>query len=177
MERNRAAGNIMGETLVVGDAAEQRRFWKHVVRGPGERDCWIYAAAVSDDGYGRFWVSRNGRQKVVRPHRYALAIELGRPLNADEVALHEVCDNPICVRASSETLGRPHVVLGTQAQNLAGMGAKGRGGGRGQTWHWYGPDRAARAARSRALREAVRNGWDDGKVQDALLRSDVPTLF
>jgi hypothetical protein len=114
---------------------------------------------------------------VVRPHRYALAIELGRPLEPDEVALHEVCDNPICVRATSEALGRPHVVLGTQAQNLAGMGAKGRGGGRGQTWHWYGPDRAARVARSRALREAIRDGWDDEKVRSALLRTDVPTLF
>ena len=123
-----------------------------------------------------FWISRNGKQRVVRPHRYALAIELGRPLLEDEVALHEVCDNPICVRASAAS-GRPHVVLGTQAQNLAGMGAKGRGGGRGQTWRWYGPDRAARAARSRALREAVRHGWDDEKVQAALLHSDVPTLF
>ncbi|WP_370185345.1 hypothetical protein [Rhodococcus wratislaviensis] len=107
----------------------------------------------------------------------ALAIELGRPLTDDEVALHEVCDNPICVRASLEALGRPHVVLGTQAQNLAGMGAKGRGGGRGQTWHWYGPDRAARAARSRALREAVRGGWDDEAVQAAFLHTDTPTLF
>ena len=123
-----------------------------------------------------FWISRNGKQRVVRPHRYALAIELGRPLLEDEVALHEVCDNPICVRASTAS-GRPHVVLGTQAQNLAGMGAKGRGGGRGQTWRWYGPDRAARAARSRALREAVRHGWDDEKVQEALLHTDAPTLF
>ncbi|MGY4783898.1 hypothetical protein ACVH9Z_28815 [Rhodococcus opacus] len=68
-------------------------------------------------------------------------------------------------------------MLGTQAQNLAGMGAKGRGGGRGQTWHWYGPDRAARAARSRALREAVRGGWDADAVRAALLASENPTLF
>ncbi|MFC9836491.1 hypothetical protein ACFVKB_22130 [Rhodococcus sp. NPDC127530] len=164
-------------TLPEAGSAERLRFEKFIVRGPRPTDCWIFAGAIADDGYGRFWVSRNGRQKVVRPHRYALAIELGRPLTDDEVALHEVCDNPICVRASSEALGRPHVVLGTQAQNLAGMGAKGRGGGRGQTWHWYGPDRAARAARSRTLREAVRGGWDDEAVQAAFLHTDTPTLF
>ncbi|MBA8965100.1 hypothetical protein JOJ86_007422 [Rhodococcus percolatus] len=158
------------------DSLERLRFEKFIVRGPRDTDCWLFSGAQSTDAYGRFWISRNGKQRVVRPHRYALAIELGRPLTEDEVALHEVCDNPICVRASG-TSGRPHVVLGTQAQNLAGMGAKGRGGGRGQTWRWYGPDRAARAARSRALREAVRNGWDDEKVQAALLHSDVPTLF
>src|SRR3546814_19492797 len=71
-------------------------------------------------GYGRFWISRKGRQRVVRPHRYALALELGRPLSEDVNALHEVCDNPICVRAS-DALGRPHVVAGTQAENLATM--------------------------------------------------------
>ncbi|MFV9455004.1 hypothetical protein ACNJ7E_16360 [Rhodococcus sp. NM-2] len=164
-------------TLPGPNDAERKRFDSYVVRGPRQTDCFLWRGSISDDGYGRFWIKRDGRQRVVRPHRYALAIELGRPLEPDEVALHEVCDNPICVRATSEALGRPHVVLGTQAQNLAGMGAKGRGGGRGQTWHWYGPDRAARAARSRALREAIRDGWDDEKVRSALLRTDVPTLF
>jgi hypothetical protein len=103
-------------------------------------------------------------------------LELGRPLEDSEMAIHEVCDNPICVRVS-EALGRPHVVLGTQSQNLAGMGAKGRGGGRGQSWHWYGPDRAARVARSRALREALRNGWDAEAVQAVLRHTSTATLF
>jgi len=49
---------------------------------------------------------------------------------------------------------------GTQAENLAQMGRAGRGGGRGHPRRWYGPDRAARVARSRALRHAVRHGWD-----------------
>jgi len=156
---------------------ERARFERFIVRGPGERDCHFWTGSISDDGYGRFWLMRDGRQRVVRPHRYALMLELGRPLTDSEFAIHEVCDNPICVRATTSIAGRPHVVAGTQSQNLAGMSAKGRGGGRGQSWHWYGPDRAARAARSKALRDALRNGWDADAVESALLRTDTPTLF
>ncbi|REK83649.1 hypothetical protein DVG80_00930 [Rhodococcus erythropolis] len=104
-------------------------------------------------------------------------LELGRSLTDSEFAIHEVCDNPICVRATTSIAGRPHVVAGTQSQNLAGMSAKGRGGGRGQSWHWYGPDRAARVARSRALREALRNGWDAEAVQAVLRHTSTATLF
>ncbi|MFF0818375.1 hypothetical protein ACFYVR_24995 [Rhodococcus sp. NPDC003318] len=169
----------MGEPLdpLVGGSAEIARFHRFVVQGPAPTDCHIWRGAVSDDGYGRYWIRRDGKQRVVRPNRYALALALGRPLLDSELALHEVCDNPICVRAGSEPLGRPHVVVGTQSQNLAGMAAKGRGGGRGQMWHWSGLDRAARAARSRALRDAVRDGWDEAAVRSALLASDSPTLF
>jgi hypothetical protein len=158
-----------------GDERERTRFESFIVRGPEPRDCHIWIGAIADDGYGRFWLTRGGRARVVRPHRYALALALARPLTDTEVAMHDVCDNPICVRATSEALGRPHVVAGTQSQNLAGMGAKGRGGGHGQ--RWFGPDRAARAARSRALREAVRGGWDGAAVSAALLSTDTPTLF
>jgi hypothetical protein len=34
-------------------ASEAERFWAKVVRGPGERDCWIWTGAIADDGYGR----------------------------------------------------------------------------------------------------------------------------
>lgn len=70
-----------------------------------------------------------------------------------------------------------HVVDGTQSQNLLDMGAKGRGGGRRQPGLWYGPDRLARAARSRRLRDAVRGGWDEDAVRAALLDASAPTLF
>lgn len=48
------------------------------------------SAPVGDDGYGRFCLMRDGRQRVVRPHRYALA----RALTEEVAALH-LCDNPI----------------------------------------------------------------------------------
>lgn len=125
---------------------------------------------------------RGGRQRVVRPHRYALARALDVPLTDDVTALH-LCDNPICVRVTLDPhaagigVGVRHVVDGTQSQNLLDMGAKGRGGGRRQPGLWYGPDRVARAARSRRLREAVRGGWDEDAVRAAVLDSTAPTLF
>jgi len=115
-------------------------------------------------GPGRFWLNRNGAHRVVRPHRYALALAPHLTLGDGDVAMHDVCDLPLCVRA--EATGG-HIVLGTQSENLARMGRTGRGGGRGHPRRWYGPDRAARAARSRALREAVRHGWDDEAVREA----------
>ncbi|MBY4403087.1 hypothetical protein HQO26_17380 [Rhodococcus fascians] len=115
---------------------------------------------------------------MVRPHRYALARALGVPLTDEVTALH-LCDNPICVRVTldenTRVGGVRHVVDGTQ--NLLDMGAKGRGGGRRQRGLWYGPDRSARAARSRRLRDAVRGGWDEDAVRAALLGASAPTLF
>jgi len=111
---------------------------------------------------------------VVRPNRYALALAQHLTLGDGDVAMHDVCDLPLCVRA--EATGG-HIVLGTQSDNLARMGRTGRGGGRGHPRHWYGPDRAARATRSRALRDAVRHGWDDEAVREALEASVHATLF
>jgi hypothetical protein len=76
---------------------------------------------------------RDGVGRVVRAHRYALAVALGgRELPATEMAPHE-CDNPLCVRVvDPATAGAGtalHVVTGTQAQNMQRMGRRGRGGG------------------------------------------------
>ena len=56
---------------------EVRRFWSHVVKGPGERDCWCWVGAIADDGYGRFWTrTPEGGQKVLRPHRVTFAMAI-----------------------------------------------------------------------------------------------------
>ncbi|MEE2061804.1 hypothetical protein [Rhodococcus artemisiae] len=164
-------------TLEPDDDSEVERFFRYVIKGPGPQDCHWWIGSIADDSYGRFWMKRDGRQRVVRPHRYALALALGRPLQDHEVALHVVCDNPLCVRAW-EALGRPpHVVPGTQSENLASMAAKGRGGGKTQPWRWQELDRAGRVARSRRAREALRNGWDEDALRHALWQSGNPTLF
>lgn len=162
--------------LAVGGADEIARFDAFVVRGPVATDCWIWTGAIADDGYGRFWIQRDGRQRVVRPNRYALARWIG-PVPADRVAMHGVCDNPICVRVEPGSPQRSHVMLGTQSANLASMGAKGRSGGAQRAWMRNGLDREQRAARSYALREAVRNGWDDAAVLAVLSNSGSPGLF
>ena len=80
----------------------------------------------------------------------------------------------MCVRVTcpGET-GPRHVVAGTQRDNMARMGRTGRGGGRRVI---RGGGRLARRARSVALREAARHGWDEAAVTAALLGSD-PTLW
>lgn len=103
---------------------------------------------------------------MVRPHRYTLALTQHLVWGADDVPTHDVCDLPLCVRAE---LAGGHLQLGTPSENLSLMGRTGRGGGRGHPRHWYGPDRAARAARSRARRDAVRHSWDDDAVRGSRL--------
>lgn len=161
--------------LTVGDAREIVRFESKIVRGPGPDDCWIWSGALGDDGYGRFWIQRNGADRVVRPPKYAVALWAG-PVPAGVVAMHARCDNAICVRAATVAGHAPHVVLGTQQQNLSAMSAKGRGHGGRPVWQHDGLTRAERAARSRALRDAVRSGWDAAAVRRALLGTH-PTLF
>lgn len=47
-------------------------------------------------------IRRQGRERVVRPHRYAAALVLGLTLSPSDVVEHEVCDNPVCVRAEPD---------------------------------------------------------------------------
>lgn len=147
-------------------ADEVARFWRHIVKGPGERDCWIWVGAIGDDGYGRFWTTRDGRDRVLRPHRIAFSLATAIPLEDLPVVEHLVCDNPICVHAAGDRFD--HLAGGTQADNLARMGQRGRGGGTPLVIRDAHTGRAALAARSRALRNAVRDGWDAGRIADAL---------
>jgi hypothetical protein len=156
----------------VAHGGEIARFERFVVPGPSPADCAVFCGAIGDDAYGRFWLNRDGVGRVVRAHRYALAVALGgRELPAAELALHE-CDNPLCVRvvdpAQAVAGAAVHVVTGTQAQNMQRMGRRGRGGGRAAI-PVRGEQLAARVRRSRALRAAVRGGWDGEAVAAAFL--------
>ncbi|WP_068532241.1 HNH endonuclease [Tsukamurella pulmonis] len=166
--RPRSEAGAGADLLVVDPvqhAGELARFPEKVVRGPGER-CWIWVGAIADDGYGRFWVGRDGGPDVVRAHRYALAAYGGAPVPAGAIAMHE-CDNPLCVRVDGK-----HVRAGTQTENLRHMARQGRG----RYWLWAGLSPAERAARSRRVRDAVRDGWDDEAYAAAWV-GDTPTLF
>ena len=63
-------------------------------------------------------MKRNGRERVVRPHRYATALVFGLPLSPHDIAEHEACDNPICLRVETCTTG--HVWRSTQSDTCAG---------------------------------------------------------
>lgn len=109
---------------------------------------------------------------MVRTSRYAAAAALqGEVLAAGDLVLH-LCDLPLCVRAVTATdieagVGA-HIVLGTQGENMRRMAFMARGGGR-RAIATHGAGLTARLERSRALRAAVRDGWDDDAVQAALL--------
>lgn len=86
------------------------RFWSHV---DTSGDCWIWTAARFERGYGAFSIKGHN----VRAHRYAYEITYGPPGNLE--VCHR-CDNPSCVRPD-------HLFLGTNADNMRDMYAKGRG--------------------------------------------------
>ena len=109
---------------------------------------------------------------MVRTSRYAAAAALeGQELTAGELVLH-MCDLPLCVRSVAKediVAGiRGHIVLGTQRENMQRMALMDRGGGR-RAIIARGAGVAARVDRARALREAIRDGWDAEAVQAALL--------
>ena len=78
-------------------AAEIARFDGHVVCGPMASDCDFWACAIGADGYGRFYLTRDGVGFCVRPHRSALAVA-GCSVAAGVLGLHE-CDDR-CARRS-----------------------------------------------------------------------------
>lgn len=158
----------------------ETRFWRRVVKGPGARDCWIWTGAIADDAYGRFWL---GDGKVVRPHRLVYELVTGTPLGPTDIIEHAVCDNPICVRFTGAAVagvpGGDHLLKSNQGANLARMGQRRRGGGDPFQYRFRSTDRASLYARSLRLRDAVKDGWDEQRIRDALAlpEDQQPPLF
>lgn len=85
-----------------------------------ESGCQIWPlGAATNNGYGRFNIRVDGKQRGVLAHRASLADYLGRPLRDDERVLHS-CDTPRCVNPA-------HLRVGTHAENMRDMALKGRG--------------------------------------------------
>lgn len=101
--RGRALGPISTE------AAD--RFFTYVKKSDG---CWLWQGGHLKSGYGNFKLASYTMRLA---HRVAYAIAYG-PVPQGVNVLHH-CDNPPCVRPD-------HLFLGTDADNVADMLAKGR---------------------------------------------------
>jgi len=93
----------------------EARFWEKVDI-QGEDDCWVWLACRNSRGYGR--ISEGGAGGFIwQAHRFSWVLHFG---NIPEgLVVRHRCDNPPCVNPS-------HLELGTQAENLQDMYARGR---------------------------------------------------
>lgn len=99
------------------------RFWGRVDRTGGEDACWPYTGyrhghgVHAGGGYGSFPIGEKGK---VQSNRVAWMVTHG-PI-PDGMHVMHLCDNPPCCNPK-------HLKLGTHAENMADMHAKGRYGG------------------------------------------------
>lgn len=89
------------------------RFWRKVTR---TAECWLWLGARGKDGYGRAALPGHSGGMALA-HRISWLLTNGEIPSGMQV-LHR-CDNRQCVRPD-------HLFLGTQADNIKDMWAKGR---------------------------------------------------
>ena len=93
----------------------ERRFWYRVDTHGGVDACWEWTAARHYKGYGEIQIGTRHKDKA---HRVAWRLSTGLEIPAHGAIMH-TCDNPPCCNPR-------HLVLGTNAQNVADKVAKGR---------------------------------------------------
>jgi len=128
---------------------EIKRFWLKTRWNP-TIGCLEWTAGGYGNGYGKFHIKR-----VATPaHRIAWVLENGQ-IPGGLLVCHK-CDNPPCLNVD-------HLFLGTYADNLADMEAKGRGAWQGRTHcpngHTFTPENLLPAKKGRKLCKICWGGY------------------
>jgi len=119
------------------------RFWAKVQKSPDPDGCWIWTGAKQKNGYGKLGAGGRGRETLLA-HRVSWEMHNGLAPEGMQV-LHD-CDKRYpagdtnyraCVRPD-------HLFLGTNADNMADMVAKGRHAHGDRSFAHLHPDRLPR---------------------------------
>lgn len=104
------------------------RFWSHVEKNEPDV-CWLWQAALSIGGYGRFAI----HQITYPAHRTSYVLAHGADPGEDMSVLHS-CNRPACVNPL-------HLRIGTLLENNQQREAEGRGSGGDRHWTRLHPEK------------------------------------
>ena len=141
-DNQRRTGSVIGLQRRYPGKSPAEKLWLYTRKGP---NCWEWTAGRISSGYGL--LSADGRR--ILAHRFSYELHIG-PVPDGVFVLHR-CDNRLCIRPD-------HLFLGTQADNVADMEAKGRDHKRGQPGEQNNQARIDAAA-VRAIRATRDPAW------------------
>lgn len=98
----------------------EERFWRFVVKGQADDECWSWTGGKSHGGYGRIGIGAP-THKTDGAHRVSWRMHNGNAeIPAGMFVLHS-CDNPQCTNPK-------HLRLGTRSENSLDMYSRNRQG-------------------------------------------------